>query len=322
MAVPTFTSIDPALGPAGGRNTATIVGTNFRVPSSTEGTVKVEFDGIEALNVDVMSATELFVYIPPYRGEGDEAQSNPIPKVDIRIYNIDDDGDPIVGETVTATSAYAYQRSPIRLPRATQQNQTFRQIIYETIWAFQRQLVPNVGIGTSVDYGDLGQITIKEAEIPSITLVGPRISEDFENRHRWHELQVIGEEIYWPAWVGTFEFDAVLASNSKSEMYGMIQGLHAMFIRTPYLKTPITPGSPNAGEYKFPFVLTAPPTTSFKEPNSDLLQAAAGFQVRWIPFLLDQSVDEIQEVLEGNMEVFGNIDLIGDYETILFAHED
>jgi hypothetical protein len=260
--------------------------------------------------------------VPAYRGEGSNAYANPLPAIDIRIYNIDDDGDSISGETVTETGAYKYQRSPIRLPRATQQNQTFRQIIYEVMWAFQRQLVPNVGIGTSVDYGDSGQVTIKEAKLPSVTLIGPRISEDLDNRHRWHEIQEISDASYWPAWVGTFEFDAVLASDSKSEMYGMTQGLHAMFIRTPYLKTVITPGSPNDGEYKFPFVLTNPPIVTISAPNSDLVQAAASFQVRWIPFLLDQPVGTAQEVLEGYLEVFGNIDLTGDSETVLFADED
>lgn len=322
MAVPTFTNISPASGTAGGRNLVTITGTNFRLSSVLSESVKVEFDGIDALRVDVLSATELSILTPPYRGEDNAAKANPLATVSIKIYNVDDDGNPISGEEVTTNSAYKYLRSPIRDPRATRENQTYRQVIYEVIWAFQRQLVSNVAIGTSVDYGDLGEAIIREARFPNITLIGPRFEEDMEARHLWADFEEVDDELFWPGFVNTIEFDAILGSNRRREIYGMIQGMKALFIRTPYLEVPIDISSPNSGYHRFPFILTAPPNTTIQEANSDTIMAPATFQVRHVPFRLDEPVESLSEILEGELQVFGNITFIGSSEDVPFATSD
>lgn len=322
MAVPVFTSISPATGTAGGRNLVTITGSNFRLSSIISDSVKVEFDGIDALRVDVISETELQVMTPPYRGEDSAAKANPLATVAIKITNLDDDGNPIGGEDVTVNSAYRYTRSPVRPPRATRENQTFRQIVYEVIWTFQRQVVPNVAIGTSVDYGNLGEAFIREAKFPNVTLLGPRFEEDMESRHLWADLEEVDGELFWPGFVNTIEFDVVLGSNRRSEMYGMIQGLHSMFIRTPYLEVPININSPNDGYHKFPFMLTAGPGASIQEANSDVIMAPATLQVKRVPFRLDDPVEALYEILEGEFRVFNNTDFSGSSEIFSFATTD
>jgi hypothetical protein len=321
MAVPTFTSVSPAIGSAGGRNVVTIIGTNFLVPADPTESVKVEFDGVNALRVDVMSATELRVIVPHFRGEGSQAYANPIAKIPIRIYNIDDEGDPIAGETVTTNNAYRYERVAIRDPRATQQNQAYRRVMHEVIWAFQRQVIPNVAIGTSVNYGEAGSVTIQEAKVPNVMLMGPRITENMENRHRWAD-PFDTDNYYWVPTVDDFEFDIRACSNSKRELYGMVQGIREMFLRTPYLLIPITVGAPNDGDHRFPFVLADPPGVTVIQPNSDLVLASASFQVRRVPFRFDDPTDVIAEILSGEAHIYGETEFTGDYDTITFATSD
>jgi hypothetical protein len=239
MAVPTFTSITPTTGSAGGRNLTTIIGTNFRLPTdpgflntvASPPSVKVEIDGVEATRVDVLSATELRVLMPPYRREDADAAAVPLPKVDVLVRNVDDSGVLIPGEEVTSSNAYTYRRSNIRAPDATTANQTWRQVIREVVMSFQRQLLPNTAIFTNVDYGDDGAIVVKDAVLPSITLVGPRPREDLANRHHWNDFEEVGDdgspetfERFWPSTVSIFEFDVLIASDNPAQMYGLQQG--------------------------------------------------------------------------------------------------
>jgi hypothetical protein len=247
--------------------------------------------------------------------------------VEVVVTNLDANGDPIPTESVVTKRAYEYQRSPIHAPRDTKANQIWRQVIREVAMVFQRQVVPNVALGTSVDFGDRGQIIIKEAELPNAVLVGPRISEDFDNRHHWNNFidEDIGGspkqfETKWPGWVGTIEFDVVLATNKRRELYAMMQGLIEMFQRTPFLLIPVTLGDLNGPQHEFPFHLTSPPLTDLQDPNSDLSTAVSTFQVRQVPFRLDEPVALNDEVLLGQLEthhVTGTT-----VEVVPFADED
>jgi hypothetical protein len=327
MAIPTFTSITPIYGPSGGGSLVTIIGTNFRVPATPEESVRVTFDGIYAVRTDVISTTQLNVKVPHSHKKGKELQVDNFAAIDIVITNLDSSGVPIPGETVTASKAYTYRRSPSRLPRATEEHQVYKQVINETLWAFQRQITPNVAIGTSIDFGEHGQATTLEAKLPGITLIGPRIQEDMINRHRWadfEEIVIVGNpdkyEQFRNAFVTTFEFDAIIATNKRREMYAMIQAVIELFLRTPYLKVPITPSSPNAGYYNFPFVLMDPPDVAITEPNSDLIVGGSVFQVRCIPFRRDEADEFVYRVNEGEMDVVQGLDLDDpDFEIILFA---
>jgi hypothetical protein len=325
MAVPTFTSVSPTTGSAGGRNMVTITGTNFRVPGDVEDVVKVEFDGIELTRVDIMSATELRVVVPAFTGIGTAASADPLAAVDIVITNLDDNGVAIVGENVTESDAYTYTRTPIRDPNATQVNQIYRQIIYEMLRTFQRQLLTNVAIGTDVDYGSLGEIVPLTAKVPAISIIGPRIGENMETRHMWADFdEGTGQpaDVYWPNYVANFEFDFVLATDKKREVFGMSQGLIDLFLRTPYLRVPSTVDDYTSTMHRFPFALITAPSTTISKPNSNLISAPGVFEIRDIPYRLDDNIDITYEVLEGNL-LFNQLGTSeANEETVTFADED
>jgi len=302
MAIPTFSAVTPNAGPAGGRNVVTITGTNFQLPPATPisgvvgvkpPTVSVEFDGYPAPKVDVLSTTTLRVLAPAFHRSGEDALVNPIPKVTITIRNIDGDGNQIGGEVVSGTAAYQYQRSKIRPPASTEEQQVYRQVIREVVHVFQRQLLANTAIGTSLDFGDRGEIIIKQADLPSITLTGPRITEDMQSRHHWADLyrqaaDADTYEEYWPAFLANFEFSAILASNRHRELYGLTQGFIELCARNPFIRIPIIYGDTSGDHYEFPLHLVSPPAIDIQDANSDLIVAIATFEVRWIPFRLDE----------------------------------
>jgi hypothetical protein len=319
MAIPTFSSISPAVGPSGGRNVVFITGSNFQLPAAvpttgvpvpaTVPTVAVEFDGVAAERVDVLGATSLRVIAPAYRRSRDDAAADPLPKVGVTVRNIDSNGDTIPGETVTAALAYQYERVKLRPPASSESQQIFRQVAREVIELFQRQIVPNVAGGTGVDFGDRGEIIIKPAVLPNVTLVGPRIIEDMVNRHHWadfFEQLVDGDpetyERFLPSSVDTYEYDYILASNSRREMLAMVQGVREMFKRTPFVRIPITFGDLNGPQFKFPFHLVSPPNVDLQDPNSNLVTGIGSFEVRWVPFRLDEAVDSEKRIEEAYLE--------------------
>ena len=98
VAVPTISSIAPGKGPTMGDFVIGITGTGFRVPplpafgqSTGINSVRVEVDGAPSVQVQVFDATFLTVLMPKH-GVGN---------VPIRIDNLDVNGAPISGETVT-----------------------------------------------------------------------------------------------------------------------------------------------------------------------------------------------------------------------------
>jgi len=329
MAVPTFTSATPAYGPAGSRNMITIAGTNFRVPAASEDVqdvVRVEFDGIYAERVDILSTTSLAVVPPMYRGTGTAAKADPLAAVDIIITNLDDDGDPIGGESVTEIGGYTYKRAAIRDPDATLALQMYRQILNEVVETFRRQVTPNVAAGTNVDYGALGEIVILTSEHPSISIIGPRESENFEMRHLWEEGEASNDapaEKSWPAELNDIEFDIVLASDSRREMLGMTQAVKQAFMRTVYIDIPQTFGDNNSDMHRFPLVLTTKLATSVQQPNSNLVVSPGVFEVRRIPYKLDDAIDiGLYDVLEGNLLVNQKDTSTANEETVTFADSD
>lgn len=333
MAVPTFSSVTPTTGPAGGRNVLEITGTNFRVSPTNGLTVAVTVDGITAL-AEARSATLLHVVAPAFERPNSAALVDPLPTVDIVITNLDDDGDPIVGETVTAAAAYTYERFPLRPPASSLEGEVYHRIIRKVLETFGSQLHPNIAIGTNVDYGDTGALVIKAAQVPQIILTGPRIEEDFENRHHWADFFEINEGggpperivSRWPGFVATLGFEAILATNNQRELWVMMQGLAAMFMRTPYLYVPANPAFPNLDRKRFPFVLTEPPRADIQEGESNLFVAIATFEVRWVPFRLDDNVRVEAEVTEPSLSLAGVLTLGGasltlDDETVTLEFE-
>ena len=339
MAVPTFTSVTPNTGPPGGRNVVTIIGTNFNTPPAQATTglgvhypdpVIVEFDGQKSERVDVISATEMRVTVPTWRRMDVTIIEATLPLVNIKLTNADTSGNPVAGEEVTALNAYQFARPALRPPDAQIGGQIYQQVVEELLAMIIRQVVPNVAIGTNVDFGDDGQIIIKSAQHPSITLVGPRLSEDFDNRHHWadfHETNIGGgpPEVFerqWPGFLANLEFDMVLGSDSRAEMYALVQSCMAFFMRNPWLLISSTFGDLSSADHQFPLHLVQPPQVTLQDANANVLAAVGTFQVRWVPFRLDEPVEVTEEVTEGEMQVYNSGISNPVQEVVPFADQD
>lgn len=330
MAIPTFTSITPDSGPAGGRSTAVIAGTGFRVAPENGKTVRVSLDGVEVPfeRMGVDSATEITIEVPPFRRTGTSALVAILPPVDIRIANLDDNEDEISGEVVTAADAYTHQRAPLLPPGATDANQHYRKIVLEMLHTFHRQVLANTAIGTSIDYGEFGKATIASAKMPAIAITGPRFTENMDVRHQWLDLPEEGDggdpETFQKKWHGytvDMSFDLVIGAKRRAEIYALTQAVIEMFLRTPWIEIPVVPGDPNGDKHQFPLVLINAPNIGFQDMDSDLMTATGLFEVRWVPIRLPEAFQVGVEILEGALHV-SPLDDPDDFEVVPFATED
>jgi hypothetical protein len=177
MAVPTFVSVSPTTGPAAGGNLVTITGTNFRLPTPVYAnpvvpimpSVRVTVNGRTARQVDVRSTGSLRVLMPRYWHQASSLAVDTFPAVSIVITNLDANGVPIAGETVTATGAYTYARWDLGAPK---RDPALYRIAKELIYALKLEVDRYTHMTTYIEYGELGSATvIKDAQLPSINLV-------------------------------------------------------------------------------------------------------------------------------------------------------
>ena len=128
-----------------------LVGTGFaqHPPAPAEGpggpllpALRVTFGGAEATNVEVVSETLAYCLTP----EGDP-DGGP---VDVVVQNLDGDGAPIAGESVTMASAYQFVRPDLDVEGE------LARVVRALILFLRRGVCPNVVFTTSVDYAEDG----------------------------------------------------------------------------------------------------------------------------------------------------------------------
>lgn len=174
MAVPLIVSVLPSVGPTGGQNLVTITANNLRVPPVPEPgpssgvlpeTVRVDFGGELATGVKVFSKGKL-TCLAPIHDPG---------VVDVTVTNIDDNGDPIAGETATKASAYTFAR-----PNLTVEDD-YTRLVRTFIRELKRQVIEEIVLTSHTDFdddaSDIMSIT-HIAKMPAIVVVGPDIVEN------------------------------------------------------------------------------------------------------------------------------------------------
>lgn len=170
MAVPTINSVSPSSVWTGGQ-LVTVTGTNFRLwvipPTSSAKlpapvpTMKVTIDGEECTQVEVESATKLYCRLPPHDpGAGA-----------LTVTNLDDDGDPIAGETATLNAAVTFKRPD--LTDAPDLERVNKQVIIE----LRRQVLENVLQFVSADYAETPYELAAISKVPALVLSGPSMVE-------------------------------------------------------------------------------------------------------------------------------------------------
>jgi len=290
MAVPTLDSVTPSSGDAGGEGVVQLAGTNFRlyaVPVSgyvggdDPQLVRVTFDGVEATNVDVISATTLEVTPPMYTGD---LQPTTFPPVDVTVTNLDDNGDPIAGETATLAASYTYVRQPL-LPPTKTHDSPFERIARMVIQMFKREMLLKSGVNTHTDYSSDG-IVIAQADVPTLHLVGPVVREDdygWENEEVEEDL-VDDEADIWPHPImHTVTFTLIGSSDNYSEFLTMMAATRKILRSNSRL---IIAGDVPAGStLRLPIVVTSDPSKTRTAGNSNSHGFSATFELIRVPVL-------------------------------------
>lgn len=264
MAIPTIQSITPNQGHTGGRTLVVITGTNFRLPDPPAPTgivpafgptVRVQFDGEDAEDIEVFSDTEIQCITPAVRTAqqmGVKLPSyNPEQLVTLTITNLDNAGAAIPTETVALTAAFQY-----RLPNPAIQSLTAK-VMRAFIQDLVRQVHPNVAFTTNTDYdpatGDLLQLAAF-ASLPAIVIGDLNILTARGRREQQPEVVPEGVDRFVerrPPEIVDFTFSITAVSDDAFEILNLAQMLVMYFARNAYLRVPRT-DSPTAERVKYP----------------------------------------------------------------------
>lgn len=306
VAQPTFVSITPEQGFAGGGQVVQISGTNFRavdvpyaVPQQNERpTVAVTFAGVEAEKVWVLSETELRARVPSARFSPnpdieEQVKLDPdvsqitFSAVDIVITNLDDSGEPIAGETTTAPGVYSYQQPLLRLPAG---DPPLLQVLRELLQLLKLSLVPRVAWSSHTDYGDDDAFFTALSQHPS---VGLRIEfpDDDEYSHHDNVPQLFARpgdlwDEYAMQKTVMLVATLTLSSRSSSEAIRLVNGLFDLQMATPWLIVPPDPNYPIAiPDNRYPLELSRHPAQVGSVNRVNVTAFTAQLRVRGIPII-------------------------------------
>ncbi len=296
MAVPTISTLDPAVGPALGRNLLEISGTGFRLPPTpppgpTDGvaprTVAVTIDGEPATRIDVISDALLRVLVPAYRGDGNQAS---FPAVDVIATNLDDSEVPIPGEVVTASGAYTYQRADVR-PKS-EDDIPFAAITREVLQVYKRAVLQDVSYAAHTDFSEAPFTVTKVATIPSLHITGPRVEFDDEySSQEFLDVDIGGgvSERFDPPETVQLEYGVAGISTGKVELQAMMAAVREVGERLAHLEVEAPP--PLTGRIKFPLRQVVDPQDTSAPSDSNLRTFASTIVIRGV-WLLSKEVRE------------------------------
>ena len=249
MAVPSVSSLLPAVGHSGGRTIVAIQGGPFPLPAPPPvngvapdpiPTVAVTFGGVPALDVAVESSTLVYALTPISPAytvvEGGARDWGP-GFVDVTVQNLDPlTGLPVPGESVTLPSAYEYRRPD--LSRESHTTTAFGRFLEE----LARQVCPTVDYARHTDWSDggatvdLGQI----AKMPALLVVDVTF-EDSVQHPQGPQAVDYGDGNF----ARTREPDAVDAigtvlgvAESVVEIQNLMVGTRLFFKKNPLLQVP------------------------------------------------------------------------------------
>jgi hypothetical protein len=330
MAIPTFTSVTPATADPGGGSMVDIVGTGFRLRSQDftipvghveTPPVGVTFDGIDAEKVLIVSDTLMRVRVPDLRSDPSATAATrkamadatlsriSFPPVDIVITNLDDAGDPIAGETVTASEAFTYVQPLIRPPEP---DPPFLQVLRKFLQLLKKQIVSQSAINTHTDFAVEGA-TFSELSAHPALGVRMNVARDVEYSYFDNEKYVVPHPTEPDSHQ---ELDAsrtwmlilpiTISSKSMTECQHMIAELVDLVMATPWLQVPADTRFPlsAAGDYNaYPLELVNPPAQVGGANAANVIAFQATVQIRGIPVVRNDPLTSI-------VRQYGDIDLV------------
>ena len=256
MAVPLIISVLPATGPTGGQTLVTLATNNLREhpdPPITgpftgplQRTVQVLFGDVPATDVRVISQGRA-TCLSPIHDPG---------RIDVTVKNLDDNGDPIVGEEATKANAYTFQR-----PNLTTESD-FTRVVRTLLRELKRQILPEVSLTVHTDFddetGDFLNIT-KVASLPALVLIGPDTSENrfFSQNGTSQEIQPDGSvQIRRQPYTVDLEFQMVGASALTKQLLDLLAATIGFFQRNKYLVVDRDASDPSLGTVRYEMDIT------------------------------------------------------------------
>ena len=247
MAVPAISTITPAVGLPAGRGRVELTGTDFRFPVSPVGTgptvgadeftqadwkrtVSVKINGREADDVIPISATQVWVITPPFRGLPSALPAT----VDLRLANLDDSGVEIPTESVTVIDGFEYKRQDLTA------DSDVAQVQRELLDRLARNIVENVAVNTGLDFSDTPILDLLSiADLPAIMLFGPDEEEDEESDERNERLtpSAGGDDVFTNAapWTTSLIWRILVLSDDKNEAQNLLSLIVLDFRKRPRL---------------------------------------------------------------------------------------
>lgn len=293
MAVPTFANINPNSGRTLGRELVEIIGSGFQLPVIPDTlpappqppTVEVLFNGVVAPNVAVVNDSRLIVLTPPNAETADAAGD--VSAIDIVIRNVDENGDLIGAEEVTAASAYTYQLPELHAV------QPLQLLVDRFIQVLKDQVHPNVMQSVHTDWDDYvndGLSVTAVASFPAIVLDGPELSENrFYSRNRYTEEEILPttiEEFAFRREPRTVDvgFEILLLSDSVQEILNLANIVTEFMHLNKEFKLPNTltpPYDPNdTCDLELDFVEGGDFAWTTEPTNSNIRQMRASILIR------------------------------------------
>ncbi len=314
MGVPTIDLIAENVGPTGGYAFIVITGTNFKLPDPVSSTgpttvpsppVSVTFNGEPAVRIVVKDATELWVLTPPFHGIATE---DPIPPVPVTVTNLDSNGDPISGETVTETLGYTYRRPVLH---NTQGNTTasphpFALVSAALILALRRQVFMNVVQTTHVDYAEPGMLTMQVAKLPALVVQGPNVVRDLEYTHNEVDIVDLGggiSALRQPPDVVRMGYTFFCVTDNEKELLNIMGSFQLFFMKNKYLGVQIDPLDSSKGVASLVMQMTQYPQATATPSDNNLRVWVASAEMRGVEIHLDEAFDNTYDVTELDLEV-------------------
>jgi hypothetical protein len=314
MAIPTISAITPNTGPVGGYAFTIITGTNFNLvtPQADTGlvvifppTISVTVNGSPALEIEQISATELWILTPQLLGQPVE---DPIPAIDIVITNLDIHGNPIGGETVTATGGYTYRRPVIHSTsgNATARPHPFTLITSALVLALRREVFINVVQTTHVDYAEPDVMSLAIAKVPSLVVQGPNITKDLDYTHNEQDEITIDANttnIKQPPDVLRMGYTFICVTDNEAELLNIMGSFQLFFMKGKWLNVNVDPLDLSQGSVNLVMQLTQFPQATTTPSDNNLRVWVAAADIRGVEVHLDEYAGQVYTTESLGLEV-------------------
>lgn len=305
MAVPTISTVTPNNGPPCGKNLVIITGTNFRTPTITytipatavPQTVSVTIAGLAADRVEVASSTKLYVIVPEAEGNYKDQKFDP---VDIVITNLDDDGNPISGESVTLTDGYTYKRWEFSAAPLIAVAKKF-------LTRLMREVHPNVGWNTHPEFIEetVGTVTLV-SEAPSIN-VDMDVEDDMDYNEFDNGFADISDGTitmrYRALRSRRFEARVMIVGRNKTEAFHMADAIENSFMINPFIKISADASLYSGNIDTFPVELRGSVKRASNPNNMGTYVLMHQLWIRGIRTLASIPVDWYKPILEDEMTI-------------------